>query len=255
MRKETSVISLPTHSAHHDHEHHQLVFGLEGDTEFDLRGDRRKIDAGWGCLLPTTTEHAFYGLGENRIVVVNLPVISDDKEQQRRIDQLFQTSNYFSCPPELMLLLKALGHEMQHNSDDPLLQDACANTLICALQRQLDRQSQQPRQQGQLNLQLLDDYIDLHINRRICVDELAGVFYLSSSQFYYRFRAETGITPQQYVLERRLESVRQALIHNDRSLSVLASDFGFASQSALTRRFSDRFGLPPARYRRQHMTL
>ena len=253
MRKETSVVSLPTRADHHDHAYHQLVFGLEGDTEFDLAGDCRAITAGWGCLLPTSTDHMFHGLEtENQIVVVNLPILVDDADQQARIEQLFRRAEYFNCPPDMMLLLRALSREMLLNPDDELLQDACASTLICSLQRHLEQRQQMPRQQGQLNLQLINDYIDLHMGRRISVDELAGSVCLSSSQFYYRFRAQTGYTPQQHVLERRLEAVRLGLINTDCPLSQLANDFGFATQSALTRCFTARYGLPPARYRRKH---
>lgn len=250
MRKQTAVITLPNRADQHDHRYHQLVFGLEGDTEFDLAGQCRPVTAGWGCLLPSSTGHAFYGLGDNRIVIVNLPEQSDDREQQQRIEQLFDRPDYFSCRPDLQMLLRALSREMQFNPGDQLLQDACGSTLVCALQRQLETSARQPRLQGKLNLQLLDDYIDLHINRRISVAELAGTLCLSASQFFQRFRDQTGQTPQQYVLERRLQLLAQALAHSDTPLAELAELFGFGSQSSLTRHFTRRFGTPPARYRR-----
>ncbi len=255
MRKETAVISLPDQAAHHDHLYHQLVFGLEGDTEFDLSGQCRPIKVGWGCLLPTSTEHMFCGLGDNRIVVVNTPVAIDDAEQQSRIEHLFRQPSYFNCLPEMILLLQALSREMLGNPQDKLLQDACAGTLICALQRHFERHQTLPRVQGQLNIHLIDDYIDIHISRRITVSELAGTMCLSSSQFYHRFRLQMGCTPQHYVLERRLNAARLALIHADTPLNQIALDFGFTAQSVLTRYFKSRFNLTPARYRQQYQRL
>lgn len=251
MRKEASVISLPEHADQHDHGYHQLVFGLEGATEFDLAGYRRPVQPGWGCLLPSATGHAFYGLGDNRIVVVNLPYCSEDPQLQQRISQLFDRADYFSCPPQLQLLVRSLSHEMQQNPQDLLLQDACANTLICALQRQLEQQNLQPRLRGQLNLELIDAHIDLHLGRRITVAELAGLLCLSASQFHALFRDQTGQTPQQYVQERRLQAVARSLMTSDRPIAELAVQYGFASQSALNRAFTRRFAQPPGRYRRQ----
>ena len=253
-RKEASVISLPEQADQHDHGYHQLVFGLEGDTEFDLAGYSRPIHAGWGCLLPSSTGHSFYGLGDNRIVVVNLPVKSDDLPLQQRIEQLFRRADYFNCSPQMQRLVQTLGQEMRRHPRDEMLQDACAGTLICSLQHQLEQQLQQPRRRGQLNLDLLNSYIDLHMERRISVAELAGTLCLSASQFHALFRDQTGQTPHQYVLERRLSALAQALVHSDQPIAELASRYGFASQSALTRAFSLRFGMPPARYRRQHNT-
>lgn len=251
-KKEASVISLPEHADQHDHGYHQLVFGLEGDTEFDLAGYSRPVQAGWGCLLPSATGHAFCGLGDNRILVVNLPTSTDDHPLQQRIDRLFQRADYFNCAPRMQQLVQTLSHEMRQHPQDELLQDACASTLICALQHQFELQSRQPRQRGQLNLDLINAYIDLHMARPIAVAELAGAVCLSDSQFHALFREQTGQTPHRYVLERRLSAVAQALVHSDQPIADLAAHFGFASQSALTRAFSLRFGMPPARYRRTH---
>lgn len=252
MRKETSVISLPDRADQHDHGYHQLVFGLEGDTEFDLAGYCRPVHFGWGCLMPSSTGHAFHGLGNNRIVVVNLPTASDDRPLQERIESLFTRADYFTCQPQMQMLVQALSREMEQNPGDTILQEACASTLICALQRQQQQQRQSPRRFGQLNMDLLDTYIDAHIGRRISVSELAGHACLSDSQFYNLFRDQTGQTPQHYVLERRLQAVAAALTTSDQPISDLASAFGFANQSALTRAFTRRFELPPARYRVAH---
>lgn len=250
MTRSTKVLSLPPSADQHDHQHHQLVFGLEGDTAFELVGHSREVRIGQGCLVPCATDHMFSGLGDNRILVLDLPTESADRLQQERINRLFQQATYFHCPPELQLLLRSLSREIQHNPHDSLLQEACSNTLICALQRQLDH-SLPARIQGRLNLELLDDYIDAHLDRRLPVEELAGLFCLSSSQFFARFREQTDMTPSQYVNERRLQAVRDALLHAPDSIAQLASRFGFCNQSALTRAFSQRFDLSPAQFRRQ----
>lgn len=254
MSRRTKVLSLPRQASQHDHQHHQLVFGLEGDTAFELVGHSREVSIGHGCLVPCATDHVFGGLGDNRILVLDLPTESDDRLQQERLDRLFQQPRYFHCPPELQLLLRTLSRELEYNPEDSLLQEACSNTLICALQRQLE-QTRPARIQGRLNLQLLDDYIDLHLERRLQVAELAGLFCLSASQFFARFRDQTGLTPAQYVAERRLQAVRQALREAPDSIAQLADRYGFGNQSALTRAFRQRFDLSPAQFRRRYSQL
>lgn len=254
MTRSTKVVSLPTSADQHDHQFHQLVFGLEGDTAFELVGRSREVRIGHGCLVPCSTDHIFSGLGDNRILVLDLPTESHDRLQQERIDRLFDRASYFHCPAELQLLLRSLSREIDHNPHDPMLQEACSNTLLCALQRQLGPQ-QPARPQGQLNLEILNDYIDLHMDRRIPVSELAGLFCLGDSQFYARFRDQTGMTPLQYVNERRLQALRQALSHAPDSIAQLAGRFGFCNQSALTRAFRQRFDMSPAQFRRQRGTL
>ncbi len=252
MVKQAEVISLPENAEHHDHDYHQLVFGLDGNTEFNIAGDAQPLTTGRGCLLPCATDHAFWGMGKNHIVVINLPTFSNDQHQQRRIEQLFRQSQYISCSSDLQILITALSREMRYNPNDKLLQTACSNTVICALQRHMEMLDRQPlpRWQGGINMDMIDNYIDLNIERRINVAELAGLVYLSSSQFYERFRMQAGTTPQQYVLKRRLDGVLQALKQGHESLAQIASRFGFSNQSALTRAFTAYFNISPARYRK-----
>ncbi|MFN3882298.1 MAG: helix-turn-helix domain-containing protein [Nitrincola lacisaponensis] len=253
MVKQAEVISLPQSAEHHDHHHHQLVFGLEGATEFDIAGHTRPVSTGMGCLLPCETDHAFWGVGDNSIVVVNLAPVHADHQLQPRIDALFNQSRFIHCSSDLQVLIAALSREMQKNPDDALLQSACSNAIVCALQRHLEQQLagyHRVRLPGKINMDVINNYIDLHIDRKIRVTELAGLVFLSSSQFFDRFRQQTGMTPQHYILNKRLKGAQEALETSDEPLILIASRFGFSNQSALTRAFTQYLNISPARYRK-----
>ena len=253
MVKQAEVISLPESAEHHDHNYHQLVFGLEGATEFDIAGHTKPVGSGIGCLLPCATDHAFRGVGDNSIVVLNLAPINPDQLLQPRIDALFNQSRFIHCSSDLQVLIAALSREMQKNPDDALLQSACSNAIVCALQRHLDQQLagyHRVRLPGKINMDVIDNYITLHIERKIRVSELAGLVFLSSSQFFDRFRLQTGMTPQQYILNKRLKGAQDALTMTDDPLIEIAGRFGFTNQSALTRAFTQHLNISPARYRK-----
>jgi AraC family transcriptional regulator len=59
-----------------------------------------------------------------------------------------------------------------------------------------------------------------------------------------------GVSPNQYVRQRRLERVRELLALTSRPIAHIASDCGFTSQSYLTTCFKARHGVTPARFRR-----
>ena len=253
MVKQAEVISLPESADHHDHHHHQLVFGLEGATAFDISGHTRPVGSGMGCLLPCETDHAFWGMGDNSIIVVNLEPTHTDPLLQPRVDALFEKSRFVHCSSDLQVLIAALSREMQKNPDDSILQSACSNAIICALQRHLDQQLSEyarVRTPGKINLDVIDNYIDLHIDRKIRVSELAGLVFLSSSQFFDRFRQQTGLTPQHYILNKRLKGAKDALQNSDTPLIDIAARFGFTNQSALTRAFTQYLNISPARFRK-----
>lgn len=253
MVKQAEVISLPESADHHDHHHHQLVFGLEGATAFDISGHTRPVGSGIGCLLPCETDHAFWGVGDNSIIVVNLEPQHSDPLLQPRIDALFDQSRFIHCSSDLQVLIAALSREMKKNPDDGLLQSACSNAIVCALQRHLEQQLSgysRVRTPGKINLDIIDNYIDLHIDRKIRVSELAGLVFLSNSQFFDRFRQQTGLTPQHYILNKRLKGAQDALKNSEAPLIDIAGRFGFTNQSALTRAFTQYLNISPARYRK-----
>ncbi len=63
-----------------------------------------------------------------------------------------------------------------------------------------------------------------------------------------QFRTHFGISPSRYVIQRRLDHVRQRIARGD-SLAEAALAAGFSDQSHMTRHFLAAFGLTPGRWR------
>ncbi|GAA3540473.1 AraC family transcriptional regulator [Zobellella aerophila] len=247
------IMALPAEMAHHRHDYNQIVIGLNGRTEFDIEGNGNLVGPGQGCLVSSALNHAFGGLGSNRILVVNLAPEPDGTlpEQQQRVHELFQHPRYFQLSPQAQQLVSVLSTEMHANPDDVLLGQACANTLLCALQRHMDLPQPRPRAK-RLNIEVIDAYIAQHLGRKITVAQLAGCAFLGESQFHLLFKDQTGLSPYQYVLEKRLAEARNMLISSHHSLAYIAQHCGFSSQSLFTQIFSSRFDISPARYRKSH---
>lgn len=95
----------------------------------------------------------------------------------------------------------------------------------------------------------VQEYIDANLARRIRLGDLTDIAHLSSGHFMRAFRASTGTTPYQYVLEQRLTKARLLLRSTDVSISRVAAECGFASPSHLCSKFRGRTGTSPSEYR------
>ena len=84
------------------------------------------------------------------------------------------------------------------------------------------------------------------------ITDLAGAAGLSAYHFMRCFRATTGLTAHQYVLQLRLREARRLLAQGT-SPSDVAGTVGFADQSHMIRHFRTAFGLTPGMYAK--MTL
>lgn len=95
--------------------------------------------------------------------------------------------------------------------------------------------------------------VHAHIEERLAeplsLGELAGVARLSRFHFLRCFRAETGLTPQAYVLQRRVERAMRLILEGRLSLAEVAIACGFAHQAHFTTAFRRIVGAPPGRWR------
>lgn len=82
--------------------------------------------------------------------------------------------------------------------------------------------------------------------------ELGRRFHLHPNSLVRRFSAEMGVPPQRHLRDLRLDAVAEALAAGERSIDDLAADFAFVDRHHLTRAFTQRWGCPPAEFRRRN---
>jgi AraC-like DNA-binding protein len=101
-------------------------------------------------------------------------------------------------------------------------------------------------------LRSIEEYIDLHLEKDLSVEELASHLGKSTSYFARTFRCSVGLAPHAYVMSRRLLRAQELLASTDLSLIDIALATGFADQSHFCRRFHQMTGMPPRSFRFQH---
>lgn len=88
-------------------------------------------------------------------------------------------------------------------------------------------------------------YIKERLNTDLTVSEIAQVLGLSPYHFVRSFKASTGQSPHQYVIEARVRKAKDLLATGHFTVGEVANEVGFFDQSHLTRHFKRIFGLPP----------
>ena len=95
------------------------------------------------------------------------------------------------------------------------------------------------------------DYIEANLDREVRLADLAAVAGLSLFHFARAFKAQLGVPPHRYVLERRIERARRLLADRRRPVIEVAAACGFASPSHFATAFRRQSGMSPRAYRRQ----
>lgn len=204
----------------HDHDHFQILVGLEGVLELEVAGRGQRIAAGDGCVVPPGEHHDFEGQDATRCLVLD----SHDPAWVRAV---------VAPPPGVQPLARYLAAAvsaglprarqfgatllletwLQHNSAvaTPPLERHCRPIDWAALIVWL-----QPRWQTPLT-----------------VADLAAQVHLSPSQFTARCQAEQGDSPMQWLRRQRLAQAR-AWRAGGLSVADTARRIGYRSPSALT---------------------
>jgi AraC family transcriptional regulator len=107
-----------------------------------------------------------------------------------------------------------------------------------------------PHRLDDVRLRRVLAYVEEHLAEGITVADLANVACLSVFHFTRAFAAAMGVPPHRYVSRRRLESAKAMIATGRASLSEIAHDCRFSSQSSFTRAFRRATGMTPAEYRR-----
>jgi AraC family transcriptional regulator len=99
-------------------------------------------------------------------------------------------------------------------------------------------------------LRRIRDRIEAELDTELSLASLAKESGYSRAHFLRMFRAATGLTPHQYVLERRLSTAQQLLQQSKMLLADIALRCGFSSQTHMNDVFRKRLGVTPLEYRR-----
>ncbi|MFC6646196.1 helix-turn-helix domain-containing protein [Granulicella cerasi] len=112
--------------------------------------------------------------------------------------------------------------------------------------------------QGRLSQQKLRralEFMTDNLHRDLRLAEVAAELQMSESHFAHEFRASTGQTPYQYVLEQRLERAKRLLKMGGMSVKEIAAEVGFSSDTNFVRAFRKRMGITPAHFSAAGFTI
>jgi len=111
-----------------------------------------------------------------------------------------------------------------------------------------------PRSIGGLSsrrLKIVLDYIEDRLGEPMTLRDLAALSGVSARHFERAFRQSTGSSPHAYVIERRIRTARDLLIHQpELSIEHIGLRLGFSSSSHFSSAFRRRIGVTPTAFRR-----
>ncbi|MEN4917876.1 helix-turn-helix domain-containing protein [Achromobacter spanius] len=108
-----------------------------------------------------------------------------------------------------------------------------------------------PERHGPDKLGATLDWAMQNLREPLTLDQLADKAGMSRRNFTRRFKAKTGATVSQWVLNHRLASAQRLLETSDKTVDLIADSVGFGSSASFRQHFASAFAISPSGYRRQ----
>lgn len=99
-------------------------------------------------------------------------------------------------------------------------------------------------------INIVQDYIEKHMDKTFTLDELAEISGFSKYHFHRVFAGIVNETLYNYILRQRLEKAVSFLVHTPhKSITEIALDFGFGDSAIFARSFKKIYGMSATKYR------
>lgn len=170
--------------------------------------------------------------------------------------ELFQAKNgrspVLTMPPDnhLQQYLRQLI-ALYHNKSNVLASDLSAALLLTQMLTDIIRVTDDERDWLGVpeSVERARDYLTEHYNERITLDDLAVKYAVSKFHFQKQFKRFTGYTPNDFLLQLRLNHAKEYLRTTDHPVSQIACDVGIQNVSHFISLFKKQEGATPMVYR------
>lgn len=221
----------------HQHDYHQLVLPVSGRLNMTVGQKEGDVSDQYAAMIPAGKDHGFASIDQNCFLVADIPTAL--APEMERLPTFIPIDKVLSQYVIFLHQKLIQGDSSKHSERQMLL-------LLIQLLREkfggeihLDKRIEAARA-----------YIDQSFSEPVSLTQLATIANLSVRQLSELFRRQLGMTPQQYLTEKRMQFAWRILESGNLTIQQVADKVGYKSLSAFSDRFRKHFGHSP-RYFRQ----
>lgn len=240
------------HSILHSHHFTELFYVLHGEGSFIVEHKNFSVKEDDLVIVNSNVEHTEVSKGLRPLEYIVLGVeglsfLPNIKE----LENSYNLYNYKDYKNEVLFYLQALLVEMKNKESnyEVICQNLLEVLLINIVRRTNYALSIKPSQIMNKECAFIKRYIDDNFKNNITLDLLAELTHMNKYYLVHSFKKDVGISPINYLIERRIEESKILLTTTSLPIGEIANILGFSSQSYFSQSFKKSTGQTPNGYR------
>lgn len=168
--------------------------------------------------------------------------------------EIIFSNDSFEISHDLRMLVRLFLEELKYKqSGYQYMVENISLLLIGCLMRQINHNLSSttplPISDDEASIKAAIDYMNENYTSGISCTELASLIKMDKFCFIRCFKAKTGKTPYEYLLDLKIEKAKKMLKANTCSITEVSMLCGFSSHSHFTSTFRKRAGISPTEYK------
>ncbi|HJB21782.1 MAG TPA: AraC family transcriptional regulator [Candidatus Fournierella merdavium] len=240
------------HSVMHSHPNLELFYCVRGIGELRMKDRVLPVGSDDMIIVNPNVEHTESSIPSNPLEYIALGISGVDLIFDPQ-GQHCSVLNYRESRSEIVALLRMLISEAsrQPNGWDNVCQHLLVVLLSLLLRHTHFTLNIEQGLHTNKECAAARRYIDEHFAEPIDLDILANITHVNKYYLAHAFKREYGISPINYLIERRIRESKYLLEHTDYALSQIAHFLGISSSSYFSQSFRRSTGQSPTEYRKQ----
>ena len=189
------------------------------------------------CTLDRSWEFYWFHFSGSRAYEVSAPFY----ERQGKLVRLQEASMTYQY------IKKVVRNGDAKSREDEIELSAYIQLILCEVIRQNIADTRSNRKSDELESALA--YIEEHFSDQLTVEAVADYVGLSKSYFSSMFKKETGFSPYDFIMNKRLNMAKELLKTSHDSVNNIAARVGFNSTANFIQTFRTKYDMTPRQYR------
>lgn len=242
------------HSIKHTHHFTELFYVIRGNGSFEVEDDEFKVKEDDLIIVNPNVYHTEKGTSSAPFEYIVLGISGLqflNKDKNEAYD--YSVYNYEDYKHEILFYLRTLVEEIKKEDEnfEVIAQNLLEVLIINIIRRTKKKIRIEATKRVTKECRFIEQYINEHFTDDITLQTLSDLTYLNKYYIVHVFKKYKGLSPINYLIERRMEEAKNLLETTNFSVSKISNIIGFSSQSYFAQTFKKETNMTPNQYRKQ----